>query len=462
MENKKFLIPSITSPHTGIPSRLTFQLLHGHALHKDTPRLDSIRSLQLAADAGDTAAQLELGMRHFHGKRGAVASISKAETYFRAASVDQPDASLQLANVLIKNYPLDQVGSEIVLCLMRSAQAGSNLAKLNLACLAERGWRLAKKPLLAQSLYKEIERGGTPLAPLASYRRRVLTMREHHCATGKQTESCDVSNLPTVLAITLEAQQLAANDPRQIGLLSRAANANFAPALLLLGNALARKDKPAAFRCYRRAADQGIDEAILALANCHDEGIGTKRDSQAAYKLFSLAAQRNHFAAVKWIANFYYSSSMKAERTRWVERYRQMRDAGQPTESPAFPAVPWLYDERFACPSTLTDNQALVSLPIHNQNGDWLEAFSINDVQFMALADGVSGQSGAHNTAKLVVDRLKELLETWPQISSTILAQALEQIDRTIPTGQGESTFVIVAIHNGSVMGASVGDSSAY
>lgn len=431
-------------------------------MHKYIPRLDSLRSLQLAADAGDTAAQLELGLRHFHGRRGAEPSLFKAEAYFRTASVDQPDASLQLANVLIKNYPLDQVGSEIVLCLMQSAMAGSSLAKLNLACLAERGWHLPKNHILAQKLYKDIERHDTPLAPLARYRHRVLAIREQIAATGKQTEFCDFSDLPAVLAITLEAQQLPAKDPRRIELLTQAADASFAPALLLLGNALAQRDKPAAFRCYRRAADQVVDEAILALAHCHDEGIGTRRDGQAAFTLFSLAAQRNHFAAVKWIANYYYDSSMKTERMRWADRYRQMRDAGQATESTVFPAAPWIYDELLACLSTLSGNQALISLPQHHENGDWLEAFSINGVQFMALADGVSGQSGAHNTAKLVVSQLKELLEVWPRISPRILAQALEQIDRTIPTGQGEATLVIVAIHDGMVIGASVGDSSAY
>lgn len=422
--------------------------------------LQALHRLKQAAEAQNISAMAELGYRLFTGSRGAEQALQRAEALLRLASPNSTEAALHLANLLFKLHPIESSGSEIVLNLLRAASAGHAQAKLNLACLAERGWYVPQNAVLAARLYEEVIDTTDALAPLALFQYRLLALRlpELNLPVNKDMP------LPEPLALTLEALQQPAGHPDRLDLLRQATRFHFGPALLLLGRVLQWQDREAAYRAFRLAAAQGIDEALLAVGKCYDEGLGTRRDSQAAYLAFSQVAGRNHFEAVKWMANFYYNSPMKAEQERWVTHYRQMRDSGQKNTLAPLPPAPWLYDGRFALPTAPADEPVLASYPGNpsRPNGDWIEAFAWADTRLLTLADGVSGQSGAATTATETIRILQQWVQDMRVLTPDSLARAIEQVDHTLPAGEGETTLVVAAMQKDRIIGASVGDSSAF
>lgn len=88
-----------------------------------------------------------------------------------------------------------------------------------------------------------------------------------------------------------------------------------------------------------------------------------------------------------------------------------------------------------------------------------------DDGVVLVLADGAGNNSDGGPTAQWLVDQVSERARTCKQIpSADLLAQWAQELDvQWFATGsRGESTLVIVAISDGKIQGASVGDSGAW
>src|SRR3989338_1065280 len=72
-------------------------------------------------------------------------------------------------------------------------------------------------------------------------------------------------------------------------------------------------DYPQSLNYYQKAAEQGNEKAMLALARMYYYGIGVDKDQQAAFKLYEqLAARNNAYAQYKMAT--YYLEGIDGER----------------------------------------------------------------------------------------------------------------------------------------------------
>ncbi|CAK0880334.1 unnamed protein product [Prorocentrum cordatum] len=67
--------------------------------------------------------------------------------------------------------------------------------------------------------------------------------------------------------------------------------------LLLVGGAGLEEDEPAAFDCFRQAAEQGHSAGMFMMADCLLEGVGCETDAARAVPLLHASAERGHRGA---------------------------------------------------------------------------------------------------------------------------------------------------------------------
>jgi serine/threonine protein phosphatase PrpC len=98
------------------------------------------------------------------------------------------------------------------------------------------------------------------------------------------------------------------------------------------------------------------------------------------------------------------------------------------------------------------------------ENQDCAAFFEFPTGLWLIIADGAGGLSGGKQAAELLIQIVTETLASETEIFSEQLAAILKEADNRlfVHPRAGETTAVLINLHNNRINGASVGDSGAF
>ena len=273
----------------------------------DPPATDvtklSIAALHDLAEAGDAAAQTELGARYEHA-RGVEQDYGVAASWFRRAA-DQGHASGQAALGFLysRGRGVERNDTEAVRWYHRAAHQGNTRAQNNLGVMYGAGRGVSRDDAEAVRWYRRAAEQGDAVAQNnlgVRYRdgRGVdqdygEAVRWFRCSAD-QGHAAGQNNLAVMYGT---GRGVSRDDTEAVRWYRRSADQGHALAQNNLGvrygtgRGVERNDAEAA-RWYRRAAEQGEVLAQHNLGWAYENGRGVQRDRVEAVRWYSLAAEQ--------------------------------------------------------------------------------------------------------------------------------------------------------------------------
>ncbi len=139
-------------------SALLLVLVSTNTLAQET--LSELEQLRKSAEAGDSAAQFELGNRYLYGD-GVVADDFEAARLFRqAAEQDENNAQYNLGVMLMQGKGVIADLPEAIEWFLRAANLGDAPAQFTMATLYANGQGVQQDPLLAHMWFTIAASGG--------------------------------------------------------------------------------------------------------------------------------------------------------------------------------------------------------------------------------------------------------------------------------------------------------------
>ncbi len=112
-------------------------------------------------------------------------------------------------------------------------------------------------------------------------------------------------------------------------------------------------DYPLAALHYRRAALGGLNEGLMALGRCYENGLGVNKSALLAREFYRKAARQNHAAAERALGMLYLSGALGEADAALAEKY--LRKAAETGNGQAFTALGYIYEH---CRPDLDPEQA--------------------------------------------------------------------------------------------------------
>jgi len=233
-----------------------------------TAQTPSLAELQIAAEDGDAAAQVQLAEVYRRGQ-GVPQNYARAAEWFEAAAAQgDPAAQNGLAGLLAKGFGVPRDPERAFELISAAAASGTPEFVSNLATVYEFGIGTAPDPARAAALYAEAyEKGWLPAAVSLG-----VMLQE---GNGVPVDIPRARDLYTIAA--------EAGDPRaqnNLGL------------IYTRGAGGVETDYAKAREWLTKAAEQGMPEALRNLAVIYENGFGVPADEEQAKRLYRLAALR--------------------------------------------------------------------------------------------------------------------------------------------------------------------------
>ena len=276
----------------------------GHSSRDRTPSphrwLAEIRRL---AEAGDAAAQNELGAAFAGAVPGIGLDAVAAEKWLRkAAAQGLPEARINLGRLLLKNG--DGPKDEAIVLLREAVAQGHPLAMAHLAWAHWTGTGVDKDLARAEALYRQAVELGLPDAM-------------------------------TALAGLYELEEELRNPEEALRLNRRAAELGhpagwFGVGIAFLeGTGGERQDDAEAVACFRRATEIGFAPAMRAMGICCERGRGVPRDLKEARRWYERSAQGGDPEGARLLARMVYDGiGTEGNIVKGIDLYRQAAAQG--------------------------------------------------------------------------------------------------------------------------------------
>lgn len=220
-----------------------------------------------AANAGDTAAQVQLGMLSLSGQATVEKNYANAMGWFQtAAAKGHPEAHTYIGLIHVQGWGVPKDTAEGIRWLSKAIELGDPQGMCKLANLYQKGNGVPQDGAEALRLYEAAAAKG--YAP--AFKELFLTHREGLGGTAK-------SDVEAARWILRGAETGDAELQRSAGV------------LYMQGLGVAQDDA-LSFKWFRRAAIQGNGQSQNNLGVAYMGGKGVPKDTFEAYRWFSLAA----------------------------------------------------------------------------------------------------------------------------------------------------------------------------
>ena len=255
----------------------------------DPKTLDTFyKDLEETAQSGLPSAAYWMGEIYFLGIERDSDWLKARPWYEMAVQGNIPDAALKLGCICNATEPADSINA--INWWRLACSQGSETAAFELARAYAAGKRVKADPLQAKAYLKKC--GDYPPA----FWLEALMIRENF----------------------LEGPQEKVRE-----LLQRAAQANFAPAILDLGRLhLDREsdayDEKRALSYIKKAAKEGLPEAYHCLGECYESGIAGQKNLKTAIKHFKTAAQGGYVPAMERLGVLYHYEGKDNNAFAWL------------------------------------------------------------------------------------------------------------------------------------------------
>ncbi len=300
----------------------------------------------------DAAADYYLGQLFLYGYATFKNNDSAMRYFLQAAEKGHlPAIQLMARYNLIqqKNY------EQATRWFKEAADKGDIDAQLFMAIAYQYGLGVKKNVDVATKYYIEAAREGNPLA---QYALAENFLSSKHSANNKLgliwLNKAAANNNPRALTklgeFYLSGKGVKQDIPKGLELLQHAAQANFAPAMLQLGDyVLAQNEFNKAIEWYNKAAQQVNADAYLRLAHAYLQDKSPVYDVKAGFLWTLKAAENGQITAQKEVANMYLKGIGVAVNDQLAEKWlNQAAQAEKRKESPVAPvtlAARWLNND---------------------------------------------------------------------------------------------------------------------
>ena len=243
---------------------------------------------KIAAQKGDTKAQVLVGHILMRGEAGLIDSNGAAEAFQKAALQDDPDALVALAELALRSQAGLQP-NDAVPYLERAAALGRHDAMRVLADVYDKGESVPQNTVKAAEWRAKAAVDGDALAARAMGDEVIekdafeALQWYEHAATLGDPQSAYIAAL-----MYAENFEIRPDEKKAAALMRQAANANIAPAmadygLLVYQGAGVERNESAAAKWFERAAKAGDSEGQFLYAFTLAKGDGVAQSFEDAY-----------------------------------------------------------------------------------------------------------------------------------------------------------------------------------
>ena len=264
---------------------------------QNTKYASQIKEIFAAAKQGDPRAQFELAIAYEKGKE-IEQNLSRALYWYRQSADGGygPAALTYGMNLILEDEFRDEKTG--VRYIEQAVKDGMPMAMIFLAGLYERGAGVQQNYFEAGNLYKNVTSESEPhvlycygmafLLGSGMHKDEIIALRYLKSAA----EAKDMAGMYALGRCYLEGSGVRKNPYTAVKWLRKSAEAGYGRACTLLGDCRrdgngGKADPEEALILYEKATqgDSPDSEALLRMAQCYEEGIGTKKDSEKAKAL---------------------------------------------------------------------------------------------------------------------------------------------------------------------------------
>ena len=244
---------------------------------------EKIDSLRIAAEQGDAASQLALGMEYFNGVNRTVNRTAAVLWFRRAAAQGSSEAWYNLGMALKLGDGAEKSDYEAFQSFEKAASGGVDAAKMELA-------RYLAAGVEAETKRDDPTPSIAPDIPAAIALYRELAVKDNPAACRELAE--------ILLIRAASGGKNPADDRAEaVKLLERATAKGDVPAMRMLGNCYRSGvgvaiDFDRMNRLFEAATEKGDAEAAALLGFSREFGLGARPDRPEAIRLYKFAAER--------------------------------------------------------------------------------------------------------------------------------------------------------------------------